>query len=158
MNWTGWTHQVDLNKLIKPFNEPNKVLVSLSERFWSWSSRKTEIQTYNLLVVIRASSTSVAHWNKTALLLRVVYMKRITDYREKQIHLLLGYTRTSNPCDYLILWLWWRGGGVSESLSMDPSDIEFHNRVANILRANGGKKGGSLPRGDISPTLQLISM
>ena len=67
---------------------------------------KTEVQTYNLPVVIRTPSTSAVHWHKTALLLSVVSMKRITDYIEKeQIHALLEYTRTCNPRDYLMLWL-----------------------------------------------------
>lgn len=33
---------------------------------------------------------------------------------------------------------------------MNASDIKFHNQDANILRANGGNKGGPLRRGDIS--------
>lgn len=157
MSWTGWTHQVDLNKLIKLFNKPNKVLVSLSECFWSWSSRKDggvnlQFDRWQLELL----SSNAVHWHKTALLLSVVYMKRITDYIEKeQIHTLLEYTRTCNPRDYLMLWLWWRDGGVSELPSMKPSDIEFHNQVANIWRPKGGNKGGPLRRGDISPILQL---
>ena len=69
-------------------------------------------------------------------------MKNITDYLEKdRVDLMLESANISNVRDYLIIRTLWRTGvRVSELLNIKPIDIEYKNKVVNIVKAKGGKQ------------------
>ncbi len=69
-------------------------------------------------------------------------MKDITNYLEKpQIDALLQAAAACDNRDYLIMRVLWRTGvRVDELLHIRPRDIEYNNKVVNIVRAKGGKQ------------------
>ena len=69
-------------------------------------------------------------------------MKDITNYLEKpQVDALLQAAVACDNRDYLIMRVLWRTGvRVDELLHIRPRDIEYNNKVVNIVRAKGGKQ------------------
>jgi integrase/recombinase XerD len=70
------------------------------------------------------------------------HVKNIIDYLEKdRVDLVLEVARLSNFRDYLITRTLWRTGvRASELLNIRPIDIEYKNKVVNIVKAKGGKQ------------------
>ena len=69
-------------------------------------------------------------------------MKDITNYLEKsQVDALLQAAAACDDRDYLIIRVLWRTGvRVDELMHVRPRDIEYNNKVVNIVRAKGGKQ------------------
>ncbi len=69
-------------------------------------------------------------------------MKHVTDYLEKaQVDEMLAAARSCSERDYLMMRVLWRSGvRINELLNLRPQDIEYHNHVINIIKANGGKQ------------------